>query len=809
MTEDGGPARGPERDGRRDLTIAGDTRVADVSQGVVSGDAVDAVPIEIHARRYARIVELGRGGMGRVELLLDRVLGRTVARKRLLEEQESLAPLLRVEVQVAAQLEHPAIVPVYDLTTEGTSPAYTMRVVRGRTLAAVLDANHAESPPPMSLAKLLGVLRQVCLAVEYAHKRGVVHRDLKPENVIVGEFGEVYVLDWGVAKILPGSDIRLSDAPVEIAIAGTPGYMAPEQARGEPLDQRADVFALGVLFYEVLTGALPFAPESAGELERSRPAIVPPSRRSPGLRVPAAFDDLVLACFSERPQDRPSARLIADAIDAFLDSERDRTQREREAASATDEGDRARADFEALHGEARRLQEESDELLAAVSPWASVDEKQHAWELADRGEALASEAARRLARAESAYTHALGRVADHGPARAGMAALAYRQFLAAEEEGQRHRMAQYLDLARQYDDGALGLELSDRGSIAVDSAPAGAAVTVAPYQAVRRLLRAAPETDLGPTPTAPRLVSSGSYLVTARLDGRVMRYCLLVERARAHRLVLRFPRDPLPGGMVHVPAGPFLALRRHASRPTHAELPDFAIGRLPVTMRDYVDFLDVIEDPAERDRRVPTLAGRPVLTRIGARWSLAPETVEGDARARVPPERELDLPVIGVTWHDAVAYCRWMKRVTGLPYRLPTDLEWEKAARGADGRAFPMSRAADPAFGKLITSRTEAAQPEPVGAFPLDESPFGVRDLLGGVSDWTSTAADGADLDEDPDRAFDLEAIVRGGCWSSTTVTPHLRYTRWRGHRMSWVGFRLALTLEGPGSTLETVPLVR
>ncbi|MGZ3454921.1 MAG: serine/threonine-protein kinase, partial [Polyangiales bacterium] len=256
--------------------------------------------------RYIPVGELGRGGMGCVTEVVDRTLGRSVARKTLLgDASDGGATLLVSEAQICAQLEHPAIVPVYDLGADGGRPYYTMRVVRGRNLREVLIEERR------TRAQLLGVLRQVCLAVDYAHSRGVVHRDLKPANVILGEFGEVYVLDWGVAHVLEGSDVHRTTE--ETFHAGSPGYMAPEQIMGEAIDARTDVFALGVMLHEILTGVRPFDDRDVQSMhERVRRGILaPPSARRPSGEVPLVFDALVMACLTRERELRPaSARVI-------------------------------------------------------------------------------------------------------------------------------------------------------------------------------------------------------------------------------------------------------------------------------------------------------------------------------------------------------------------------------------------------------------------------------------------------------------------------------------------------------------------
>ena len=172
---------------------------------------------------------------------------------------------------------------------------------------------------------------------------------------------------------------------------------------------------------------------------------------------------------------------------------------------------------------------------------------------------------------------------------------------------------------------------------------------------------------------------------------------------------------------------------------------------------------------------------------------------------------ELDLPVLCVTWFQAAAFVRWLAKTTGRPFHLPSDLEWEKAARGADGRAFPMGNRMDPAFAKLRESRPEATQPEPVGAFVHDESPYGVRDLAGGVGDWTCTAADGKPLpeglrEEDP-GARERVAFYRGGHFGAVTLS-HMRYPTALGGPHTGIGFRLAMSLSAErSSSLEVTPL--
>ncbi|MGV3624632.1 MAG: WD40 repeat domain-containing serine/threonine protein kinase, partial [Archangium sp.] len=218
--------------------------------------------------------ELGRGGMGRVLKLVDTNLRREVAVKELLREHtaehSSSGPMLEElfvrEARVLALLEHPGVVPVYELgrRSDGT-PYYVMRRIHGRSLSSVLD--HAVSLDER--LSMLSHLIDVVNTVGYAHSKRVVHRDLKPENVMVGPFGETQVIDWGLAMVngemTPGSEL-----------AGTPAYMAPEQANGVGVDARSDVWALGVMLFELLTGKRPFDATSATQvLDNVRSAPIP------------------------------------------------------------------------------------------------------------------------------------------------------------------------------------------------------------------------------------------------------------------------------------------------------------------------------------------------------------------------------------------------------------------------------------------------------------------------------------------------------------------------------------------------------
>jgi eukaryotic-like serine/threonine-protein kinase len=271
----------------------------------------EAIPTPPHLRIFP---ELGRGAMGRIHPATDRNLLRHVALKRL-DRELAEEPMYRegfiAEAQMTGQLEHPNIVPVHELAVSDRGvPYFTMKLVQGMGFDRWLKD---KTRPPGSRERLeegLEIFLKVCDAVAYAHHRGVIHRDLKPENIMVAGFGQVYLMDWGLARLTktrPASGSRSQmEAPGPV---GTPTHMAPEQARGNPaeMDERSDVFGLGAVLYEIVSGKTPYGPFRGIDdvLAKARTGrVVPIDAVTFGMNLSKRIRAIVDRAVAPKPEDR-------------------------------------------------------------------------------------------------------------------------------------------------------------------------------------------------------------------------------------------------------------------------------------------------------------------------------------------------------------------------------------------------------------------------------------------------------------------------------------------------------------------------
>ncbi|MEP7051680.1 MAG: serine/threonine-protein kinase [Pseudomonadota bacterium] len=288
--------------------------------------AAEGIPTPPHLRIFP---ELGRGGMGRIHPATDRNLLRHVALKRL-DRELSQVPMYKdgfiAEAQMTGQLEHPNIVPVHELAvSEEGVPYFTMKLVQGINFDAWLRDPEHELGSTERLQEGLEIFLKVCDAVAYAHHRGVIHRDLKPENIMVAGFGQVYLMDWGLARLTKTRPASGARAQMEARGAvGTPTFMAPEQARGNPeeMDERSDVFGLGAILYEIISGKMPYGPSMNVDYVLAQAVagkIVPIDQATLGIGVSKRIRSIVEKATKADPAERyQSVVELQEAVRGFL-----------------------------------------------------------------------------------------------------------------------------------------------------------------------------------------------------------------------------------------------------------------------------------------------------------------------------------------------------------------------------------------------------------------------------------------------------------------------------------------------------------
>lgn len=283
--------------------------------------------------RYIDFAPLGAGGAAVLQTCKDKNLGRTVVMKVLhkqFSKNEHMRARFLREARVTAQLQHPNTVPVYEIghDLEGRL-FFTMKRVEGETLREIMEQQtlgEQQAIETYNLDRMLGVIIQVCNALAYAHAHGVVHRDVKPENIIIGTFGEVMLLDWGVAKVwaMDDEEDQLTMEYQELTDVGqrpgTPLYMSPEQVRsGSIIDARTDVYSIGVVLYEILTLKEPLRGEKVHEtFEKIVSEVpVPPAKRTPDRQVPHVLAAIAMKALEKDPKDR--FQTMSELIDALRD----------------------------------------------------------------------------------------------------------------------------------------------------------------------------------------------------------------------------------------------------------------------------------------------------------------------------------------------------------------------------------------------------------------------------------------------------------------------------------------------------------
>ena len=703
--------------------------------------------------RFERGTLLGQGGMGRVFTAFDHRLERRVA----LKYGQGDPTTIFNEAVIAGGLRHPNIPAVHDLGFDEDGHFYVMDHIEGTDLRRILqdrERGHTE----WTQTRLLNTFAQACNAMSYAHSQGVFHLDLKPANIMTGEFGELYIVDWGLAHR------QLADGRSRKAIQGTPAYMSPEQARGMKLGAKSDVFSLGVILYEVLTGRQLFAGGSVKKV-LDRVLRVERVEHREWDEVPIELQRLCDLMLAMEPKRRPAARRVSFAIQEFLEGTEEKRRRSQAA-------DQALCAARKLLEKGVALESELTELAARVEsqkpdPWAPQTVKRPYWRLETRRSRVDSELRRTLDNAMLLLIEAHRNDPFLEPARELLAQRYWTEFEAAERRKDSFAQRFYEQQLRQLPAPEYDERLSGEGELCLKVTPRPQGVSVHPIVERDRIYRKGRALTGHPT-TLPM----GAWNVEVERRGyRPLKAPIFIARGQRVQLNWKFRKDSEIGkGFLQIPPGVAVigggaggsAATVGALTERRVNVKEFCISEFPVTVEEYLLF---VQDLARSQSRKRAVARLPRIAQGGAPYDWIDLESFGVTQY-FGSWRHKRWPVFGISWFDATAYVRWRSKRDGRRYSLPSDEEWEKAARGTDGRQYPWGEHFDAGFCKNLNSRKVRAQPEPVGSFRHDCSPYGVRDMAGGMKEWCRSWF----------SKEDRQRLVRGGSWNHTRVGSHCCY---------------------------------
>ncbi|OGV45590.1 MAG: hypothetical protein A2017_12315 [Lentisphaerae bacterium GWF2_44_16] len=764
--------------------------------------------------RFSNLQTLGTGGTGTVMNGLEPSLGRDVAikilRPKLRETTKAVERFIR-EGRVTAQIEHPNIVPVHEIgILEDAGVFFTMKKVKGETLMEILQktqAGNKEYVMKYSRNRLLEIFISACQGIAFAHSKGVIHRDLKPENIMIGDFGEVLVMDWGLVKhisdistdtendfLIPSSTTEELKLTIEGTISGTPLYMSPEQAAGKnsEVDKKSDLFSLGATLYSILTHSR--SPFDGNKTMRDVLASVviadfpPPRKRAPELKIPRELEAICLKAMKREKADR------YDDVQSLINDIRNYMQGF--PVSAYKEPALKRfwklclrhpvvssviaavlivtlslftysrlsmyMKYRAITDMAQSYMEKGTrELLTAEKNYKKYEKIDSARKIKEKSKeeiTLENQLQKTNALIENNYNTAL-MLYSSIPAiyeNERKVVDAYREIMSnrirySALTGNYDDMSKWIELMRLWF-GKNFEELGDtdeqkrlfklcetlkgNGSVKVDVFPVKAELKLFRMEeSVYGITNAREINKDSFLPETEYALPKESYLIRATgPNGLTVSYPFVVRHGDKLNLRIEIPQR-VPDGMVYVPDGSFYmgGLEARVLRLQQISIKGFFIKKHEVTFREYQEFWNSLKEPALKKK---------FMSKVQLNLEDRAYLNAWDEKGTLLSPLKQDCPVVGISHEAAEAYCKWLSSEINAPVELPSAEQWEKAARGADGRNYVWGNGYEPEYAFTIEN-TEARKKygnwAPPGSFPVDTSIYGASDMGGNVREYTSS----------------------------------------------------------------------